>query len=82
MPKMQAIVDMPFGVGIREKGETFEATEHEAGILEALKRARRLDEQGEAPAAVSGSEPAPAADKPATENRAAKTYARRDLKAE
>lgn len=39
MPTVKALTNTPFGVGIRAKGEVFEATEHEAKLLVALRRA-------------------------------------------
>lgn len=82
MIKMEAIIDMPFGVGIRAKGETFEATESEAKILEALKRARRVGAETDSGEAASK-------ERPGTSKKPAKTaapqkgeYSRRDMKAD
>lgn len=44
MPKLEALCACPFGVGVHPKGATFYATEHEARILEALSRAKRVPE--------------------------------------
>jgi len=41
---LEATCRCPFGVGVKEKGERFEATQQEAAILVALQRAKYVDD--------------------------------------
>lgn len=74
MPKVKALVDVPFGVGIQPKGAVFDATEQEASLLVALKRVERVkDAPAPPPAKVEAkvldeAEPAEPANKAPSKN--------------
>jgi hypothetical protein len=74
MPKLEAIVDCPFGVGVQPQGSQFDATDDEAKILIALQRAKLAEEKAKAKAP----EPDP---KPEKTSKTAGEYNRRDMKA-
>lgn len=90
MPLVEALCDVPFGVGVQPKGARFEATVREANLLVALKRARVVEpEKATDPAPdAAPKEVAPASDTPPadevakTESKPEKRkYQRRDMRA-
>ncbi len=79
---MKALRNHPFGTGIRQAGEEYDATASEAKVLEALGWAQRAD----APKKAEAAKPAPAVTKAANPpaRKAAKKaqgYRTRDMKA-
>jgi len=82
MPKLVALCRCPFGVGEKQKGEVFEASEHEANILIALQRAALVPEEKPAEPVQKAPEPAANADTSETDTvREKRAYRRRDLTA-
>lgn len=85
MPKLEAIVAMPFGVGVKQVGEQFDATQQEANLLVALKRAKLV--KSEAAKAEPTKAEAPKVEKVVKAEEAPKpnaskrAYNRRDMKA-
>lgn len=75
MPTVKALCNVPFGTGIRATGEEFEASDHEAKILVALRRVELVKEPKE-----KADPDAKAAAKPAKALKS-NTYKTRDLKA-
>lgn len=90
MPLVEALCDVPFGVGVKPKGTRFEATVREANLLVALKRARVVESEAaaEAAPATAKQDAAPESAQPRAEE-VAKTeskpekrkYQRRDMRA-
>lgn len=80
MPKLVALCRCPFGVGEKQKGEVFEASEQEAKILIALHRAVLApEEKPDDPVPVPVVEAS--TDDTAEPVREKRAYRRRDLTA-
>ena len=83
--KMVALRRHPFGVGTREKGEEYTASEGEAKILVALKWARPVKSGKVSSPSVDDATSAPVATevekKPAAKKATKRTYRTRDMKA-
>lgn len=78
MPKIEALVDVPFGTGVQPKGSQFEATKQEAEILVALNRARIVKEKE---VETKDEEPQTAANDEEGAKPTKGKYQRRDMKA-
>lgn len=81
MPKLEAIVNMPFGVGVKNAGELFDATDEEAKLLVALKRAKRVDAGKAAKSETTAQDAAPAEATSKSDAKPNRGYSRRDMKA-
>ena len=81
MPKVEALCDVPFGVGVQPRGAVFEATQQEANLLVALKRVRVVKQQAvEKAPEVAAKVDAPVVEK-ADRPAAGRNYNRRDMQA-
>ena len=76
MPKIEAIVDVPFGTGVQLKGSQFDATEQEAQLLVALKRAKLVE-----PERTERTHAAQVEEKVVEMEAPKRAYNRRDMKA-